>query len=320
MFVRHLTTQVVLGLSLVVAPGPASAQEEQESKPKSSDLERTLKGIERIELMKRGLDSDKSLQPGGDRDFVPTVTGEAQTLPGRMIDLGNNGATESGRTAEWQSQNWLIHGVNSLQQGDSADENMGAPESLDKQPDQGSPEFWLELAMGNSERDGEESAEAAGERLKKSDGLSTVNPLDKFMTEWLSAEELARLEISDSSTNSLLGAVSSSSATELNIGESARMLQTAESLSQSITIPAERALNPYFNPNGGTAARTDLSGILPPSGSPVNTSSSRGRPLSNASQPAAVPTGNATAVKESREPWKPPVKNDEKYFRRLNRF
>ena len=62
MSVRHVTARAAFGLGLMLPGGLVSGQTEQEKEPRPTELERTLSGIERIELMKRGLDSDESLQ------------------------------------------------------------------------------------------------------------------------------------------------------------------------------------------------------------------------------------------------------------------
>ena len=318
MFVRNLTAHAAIGLGLMLPAGLVSGQTEQEKEPTPSELERTLSGIERIELMKRGLDTDESLQPGGTQGFVPTVSGEAQVLPGKMIDLGSDEATDSEKTAEWRAQNWLIHGVNSLREGDDAtNEELAETELGATDPEQGSVDFWLELAMGEQEDEDSDDPGDSSDPLETVDKLSTVNPLEGFMTNWLSAEELARLNIAD---DPMLGDSLDNIGSDIAVGRVDRLLPSSDSLSQAVDIPDVQGPNPYLSLNREVSSAAGLSGILAPPETTTRNDTDISRSLPNSARSAPVPTGNNPAVQEINEPWKPPVKEDEKYFRRLNRF
>jgi hypothetical protein len=318
MSVRHVTARAAFGLGLMLPGGLVSGQTEQEKEPRPTELERTLSGIERIELMKRGLDSDESLQSGGSQDFVPTVSGEAQVLPGKLIDLGPDEATDTEKTAEWRAQNWLVHGVNSLREGDDeTDEERAEAEWGADDPEQGSVDFWLELAMGEQKDEDSDNPETSSDRLKAADKLSTVNPLDGFMAQWLSADELARLNIAHDQTP---GDSLKSMGSDLAPGRIDRLLPRSDSLSQTVDIPEGKGPNPYLDLNRDVSPVGGLSGILAPPVTTTRNDNAVSRSLPNTVRSVPVPAGTSAAAQKNNEPWRPPVKDDEKYFRRLNRF
>lgn len=317
MSVRNVTAHAAIGLGLMLSAGLISGQTKTEKEPRPSELERTLSGIERIELMKRGLESDESLQPGGTQGFVPTVSGEAQTLPGKLIDLRSDEATDAEKTTEWKAQNWLVHGVNSLRDGDDmASEELEAAELGENNPEQGSADFWLELAMGEQKDEDSEDPGDSSDRLMSTDTLSTRNPLDGFMTKWLSADELARLDIAP---DPMPGDALNTLGSELTVGRIDRLLPRPDSLSQSVDIPEVKGPNPYLELNRDVSSG-GVSGILSPPATATRNDNAMSRSLPGSARSGPVPAGNNPAARKNNEPWKPPVKEDEKYFRRLNRF
>ncbi|MDA7916766.1 hypothetical protein N9B49_00940, partial [bacterium] len=177
--------------------------------------------------------------------------------------------------------------------------------------------FWLELAMGEQEDEDSDDPGDSSDPLETVDKLSTVNPLEGFMTNWLSAEELARLNIAD---DPMLGDSLDNIGSDIAVGRVDRLLPRSDSLSQAVDIPDVKGPNPYLSLNREVSSAAGLSGILAPPETTTRNDTAISRSLPNSARSAPVPTGNNTAVQEINEPWKPPVKEDEKYFRRLNRF
>lgn len=289
----------------------------QENAEQPSELERTLSGIEKIELMKRGLDTDASLQPGGTQDFVPTVSREAETLP--SAPLMTDPDRESADVDVWKSENWLIDGIRSLDKDGSDKDEESKSNSLENEPSEGSAKYWLQLAMKQSEREAEAEESIQKSKMKSEDQLAATNPLNDFMSDWLSDEELMRLDISRPATET--DRLSPNDVTwnpAFNTADSVNSAQLRDVRPKPSAISADSvSVNPYLQTMGGSTdpAGNILGGLTGQAGAlrsaPVSvpTSSQTIRPISN----------SATAP-ETKQPWKPPAKEDEKYFRRLNRF
>ena len=287
----------------------------QENAEQPTELERTLSGIEKIELMKRGLNTDASLQPGGTQDFVPTVSGEAETLP--RSPLMTDPDRESDAVDLWKSENWLIDGMRSLDQdGSDKDEELKRG-AIGNEPSEGSAKYWLQLAMKQSEREAEESNQKS--KIQSKDKLAATNPLNDFMSDWLSDEELMRLDIARPATEpNRLSAADVTWAPAFITADSVNPTQLRDIHTKPSSISADStSMNPYLQPVVGSADSMGnlLGGLTGESRASRNnqitvpTSSQATRPIrSSATAPAA------------KQPWKPPAKEDEKYFRRLNRF
>lgn len=289
----------------------------QENAEQPSELERTLSGIEKIELMKRGLNTDASLQPGGTQDFVPTVSQEAETLPGSP--LMSDPDRESAVVDVWKSENWLIDGMRSLDKdGSDKDEELESG-AFKNEPSEGSAEYWLQLAMKQSELEAEAEESIQKSKMKSEDQLVATNPLNDFMSDWLSDEELLRLDIARPSTEP--DGLSANDVTwnpAFITPDSVNTAQLRDVRPNPSAISADSAaMNPYLRPIVGSAdpSVNFLGGLTGESRASRND-----RISGPTSSQATRPIGNSATAPEAKQPWKPPAKEDEKYFRRLNRF
>ena len=174
--------------------------------------------------------------------------------------------------------------------------------------------------MEKTENDDKETQKTGDREPKGTDSLSTANPLNDFMSDWLSPDELARLDISDSSTVGAPGGSLIPVTMQLNLGEADRLLRSTESLSNAVSVPETRGPNPYLDLNDRSEPFGPLSDILAPPESKARSVPAIARPSPIQSRMGAGPANNAASSEEVKELWKPPVKEDEKYFRRLNRF
>lgn len=299
-----------LGIAMCLSLGA----EEKESE--RSELERTLSGIEKIELMKRGLSADKSLQPGGTKDFVPTVSAESEALPG----TSTLPATDRDAAAEkaWKSENWLIEGMQSLEKDGSDDESESQSNPLTNEPNEGSAEFWLQLAMKQSEREADAEESKQQSKAESPDNLAVTNPLNDFMTDWLSDAELTRLDIVKPASESVLSSGDVTWNPAISNTGSGNTVRLEDRFSKSLEVSAETSLpNPYLDGAQGAPMST-LGGMTASTG--VFREGPRPSAAVIAPRVVPAPASSSGSAPTAKQPWKPPAKEDEKYFRRLNRF
>ncbi|GAB5560090.1 MAG: hypothetical protein SynsKO_17370 [Synoicihabitans sp.] len=318
---RFLILSAITGVSFGLLG--LSAQEE-EAKNNTSELERTLGGVADIELMKQGLTTDDTLQPGGSKDFIPTVTTEEPlSVSGLLPDNGN---PERPREDEkWAAENWLLSGMRNLERG----EELNGEQALDSAADSLAPksrtDLWLEVAMNEvadqEDTDAAQSREDEADRID--DPLRTTNPLDQFMAGWLSPDSSQAglsATFGDSaglpSTGQTFDPAPAQGASVASLQE----LLVPQSANSSASIKEDEnrtaRTNPYADMLSAWTLETQNN-----SAAPVGLMGDfGGAAVLPAPQETFRPPPEISAEDKPSTRWVPPERNEEKYFPRLNRF
>ncbi len=119
----------------------ATAQENAEEKPES-DLDRAIGGVGEIELLQQGISTNQSLQPGGTKDFVPTVAREKNSFSDQLLTANLEDSTPLER-AEWEKENWLLSRMQKLEAVETAQTENPLSNSSDASTKSSQSELWL---------------------------------------------------------------------------------------------------------------------------------------------------------------------------------
>lgn len=297
-------------LGVMVTPW-AIAQDENKA---DAALERTLSGVGEIELLKKGLATEDT---GTTQDFVPTVSGETQILPGKLhVNPGTEDSQEE-QAKQWKSQNWLLAGMQALE-SDEEDSGSAAGDPTAARP--GATELWLEAAMAvHDESTTRATRSAKQEKGVQQDEPEVANPLNDFMADWLSTEDLARHALQnkpgiagESFSRDVGGAARFP--TEANIHRAARNAAPQQWERSTVEPPPNPFLGGLVGPTALLPATEHLT-ALPDRDSRPTLAPPTVEPPPMTRSPSPSP-----AAEPPRTPWKPPPDTDEKYFPRLKRF
>lgn len=274
--------------------------------------------IENIQLLQQGLGSGADASLNGSLD-IPPPTVETESVSAVAVISASAGAPSSEKQAEeaWRRENWLLAGMQDIDQLRDSDGEDETDSDGDLPPRTGSSEHWLLLA--DEAAQAQPSKENADEKIDlEAFPDQVVNPLEGFMADWLDpeltssvsretgtdhGEALAAMQISDTS----LGALPSTQPMAREIFglpsdvSARRGPARSNPYADGLLDVSESAANPGFEPGAVDRSNPTLMPAAPPPGS----------------TPITAP---AEVEKPRREPWRPPEKDDEKYFRRLNRF
>lgn len=294
---------------------PGVAGQKPEERESESDLDSVSVGIENLELLKRGLDAGgtSSLDPNFDISAPEIESGDARPLGG-SVQLGSSSLNETQRLEAWRQENWLLAGM----QGDEDAEEF--TESGDRDPFKpaaGSSEYWLQLAdQGARAADAEDAKQNAANLDRLSDQV--VNPLEGFMTDWLDAslQNNAIDEAFQEEINSI-GGFDLMNLEDLRPETAGAKMTRLEDRSNGLLgVSAEERINPYTHGLSLTAPSLGAATLGPANSNRTGSGILLPEPMPSAGVIAPTSDGE----KPTREPWRPPEKVDDKYFRRLNHF
>ena len=295
---------------ILTAAGQSDSKGESES-----SLEVMASDLEKLDLLKRGLAPEKSNPLDASVQFTTPKLQDESATSSVVTSLGSL-SSEKQREESWREENWLLAGMQESHGQDPAGAITADEEEL--KPKSGSADHWLLLAAeAGGEHDHIEKADSAvfAEELAG----QVVNPLEGFMTGWLDAS-LAVTEFSTDRERSGLAGVEN--ITDRDFGTELFDLSAQPGFSTAgIDLgPAlgESRTNPYTEGLGDLPGLTGLS----IEGLDMAPSNDRRSPIEDLAPSTAAPsaiTPNPT-VKPTREPWRPPERDEDKYFRRLNQF
>jgi len=289
-----------------------------ETAPSERDrlIDATEKGIADIELMNRGLTEESAPSTGGVGDVLPSAPGQAGSF---SLELGGASTTptDEARAEAWAAENWLLAGMRDLQNQTVAEEATDSENGqMQETPAGGSPDFWLQL-MGDSE-----PADSELEAEDDDEFGAAINPLDQFMTEWLSPAGAEMRALTAEMANTT--AASASGGGIQWDGSALSQLDQNPPLSSSsglrrIGLDRKADANPYLQAMQDER-KVRLGGESGSNEGPDPLSRIRTAPAAE-SPSFTVPVNPSSDLAESpRQPWQPPAKTDEKYFPNLNRF
>lgn len=304
-----LAPLLVLGLVLT-----ATAQRDTAGETEAS-LEVMASDLEKIDLLKRGLAPEESNPLGASVQFT-TPTLEDDTVTSSIISSVEPLSSDAQREKVWRQENWLLAGMQESHQQDPAGASAQDDEEL--KPKAGSADHWLLLAAeATGENDRIENADSA--MITEKLAGQVVNPLEGFMTGWLDASLAATEFTGDAEA---VGLAALQNLADRDFGTESIDLSTLSGIS-SVGVDLGRPLggdrtNPY------TEGLGDLPGLtgLTVEGLEIAPSNGRAGAIGDVAPSGAAPPpiDPNTSVKPTREPWRPPEKDEDKYFRRLNQF
>lgn len=292
----------------------------------------TSQALKDLELLKRGLAPEGQRNGQGARNVIGTAPDVSTVAAPPVAVTPREREAELSRDQRrqaWAQRNWLVEGVRQAGRpvGQTTVGTTGATSAaLDPGSDNeagGTGENWLLAAVDAQSETmtprGAETALAPETASKSDDALlaSGANPLAEFMRDWIRPEDQALL-----GTLGGEGALDAGFSGSVGPADGPRR-QTAARLED--VRGGVAAIAPGSNPylRGTDELARDLAAWRAPGGG-AGTAAAVVRP-----PPAPLPTspGAPSAVAPSaeqtrgdREPWKPPVREDEKYFPRLKRF
>ncbi len=330
-------TCAVLNLAGQSTPAPPSATDPHVSA--------TIEGLENIKLLEKGISA------GGTADSLSN----ANLLSGASLDQKmeaplaqptssrDESALRELQREQWARENWLVEGLRrEALAGDeaalTADTLLQDPESAADESVGGSSAYWLAVAVNTQEetqRFSSEASAAEAHGVEAEQGISSAaNPLGDFMAEWLSDSSQALLAANGDSGSSRgeassFGQLATDSVRSTggdgfraNFEALAGTFRTGSGSATTSENPFLAAIDqdlasvrlprdnqPAFDPIGPFSPDA---GVVPP------LAQSAGDLTSPTVLPPATPA--ATPAVESTEPYRPPAKEDEKYFPRLKRF
>jgi hypothetical protein len=306
-----------LAVALTGVCGFPLLAENTSREPTGESLETMSSSLAELELLQQEFTTENALSLEDAVEFkAPEMAGES---PVRSVVVTPTATElEQQSRAAWQRDNWLLAGMEAAQ---APELRPGESESVEDslEPVAGSAEHWLVLAA-KAVGDGAATEELAAERVADELAMRAVNPLEDFMRDWLDSS----LAVSD------LGADSPSARFD-GIGEitGARLpadTGRAERLMDVLTIDQLGANAESNRRNPYTVPREDAFEGLPDAvtglpdlpGTARRAESPPLGPIFAPSSPAVNPPRES--AKPSREPWRPPEKDDDKYFQQLNQF
>lgn len=293
-------------------------------------VEATIEGLENIKLLEKGITAGDTAEGRSGSALLSGASLEQKSSPPLVAPSAprDEVALQELQREQWARENWLVEGLRrEALAGDeaalTADALLDDPAAPTDDSAGGTSAYWLALAA-NPPADTDRSAADARDGDSAADAsASGANPLGEFMADWLSDR-----------SRSLFTTVESSGA---NQGGSWGQLTTRGAAETEATggggFTAGRAggtattENPFL-----VALDDDLASVrLPAHDQPTFDSTGQMSPLSSPIYPIAPVQQAAPAVlpaatpaetphRESAEPYRPPAKEDEKYFPRLKRF
>lgn len=312
-FIRNARALLGVGVACACVQSISAQTKARESE---SLVDATEQGIEDIELLNRGL-PESSNGAAGIGDILPSAPGQPSDLPTTWTNDGET-LTDDAQRKAWDAQNWLLAGMRDLNQDPLESEEVeNGPryEQLgENDPMGGSPEFWLELMDGRSEASNPERD--GNQNLNQS-----INPLDEFMSGWLTPEGAQVQALAAE----LAGGGSPASSPEISWDpmRGSASAESGEGLIANNLLGlgrnSEEASNPYVEAMMGETQSLSVSSSVE-----GNAAGSLGgfqdASALDATRPTSAPALPSAATEKVREPWRPPAKTDDKYFRNLNRF
>lgn len=335
--------------------GPGALFCAAETKAPSLD-EQTREGLQNLQLLQRGLVEGDTGATGKMSGVAPSPTLDHSSdggLPQPVISEEARQTRENARR-EWAERNWLIDGMRKAGRpatGGSPPETAGpdplfavdqraadSPEAragAALQP--GGADYWLALAVRAQEQIEHDAAAGEGPpnspfETDRAGGAASPgpNPLAAFMSKWTraNAEGAADLTRPDATRAPMAGPSTLNDSTQsllfgLEPGAGTTMRPAGMDPSRGQTT------NPFL---AAAPARDDRNPSAAPGDWPVESAVGWSappvvdrRPNSASAAPAAPLPSTATANESSAptqaaEAWRPPVRDDEKYFPRLKRF
>ncbi len=316
----HRKARRSLALSLVTVISAAALATDQPPSPPPP--ERTLDSIPtnltELELIKRGLSPTERTALGASIEFSRLETEASASGPTVVGPLGPAPTGDETRSA-WRQENWLLAGMQDDHRSDATAEELEPDREDELNPTTGSSEHWLLLADQATQSPPERPGKGKRE-TEQALPPQIANPLDDFMAGWLDAS------LSVAPQQDLMPA--KGPAFEKLEGLTAGGFGNANAKSPAWSRGPDRAshlplsigskrTNPYADGLlAPPALRDDPFGRLPAVGRAPE-------PTISPSPPPATPTlpvESFDAAHSAREPWRPPEQDDDKYFRRLNRF
>ena len=315
-------------------------------KPDSAVSDTRL-GLETIELLRKGINpagaQTNSLTPEQLLVAPEPLNATSVIEPPENKDRDESTLRDL-RRQQWRSENWLVEGMRRSElaenEADLAEDNLRSQNgsaspaedtSARARVESGSSNEWLALAV---ETQRETESEARGDDVSAPDQVVGSNPLGDFMAGWLSGDSRVMLASTTEGSPGTSRSPATRAADDRRFDElSLAHIREPESRIKG-ALPATEVmgggsgLNPFLaftDAEVGSDPRAMQAALdLPAPDAPIQ---DRAFQLSTIIPTEATPApGNPTIAPAERldekpsEPWRPPPRDDEKYFPRLKRF
>lgn len=313
-------TQRGLALTLATVVGLAALAKAQSPSPPPPErpLDSISANLTELELMKQGLSPSEKTTLGASIEFSPLATEASAGEPSVVGPLSPAPTDDEARSA-WRQENWLLAGMQDDHGSDAAGGELESEREDELNPTTGSSAHWLLLA----DQATQSPLERPGKGKRETEQASPpqiANPLEDFMAGWLDASLPVAphpdLMPAKGPAFEKLEGLTAGGFGNANAKSPAWSRGPDRASHLPLSIGSKRT-NPYAD---GLlvppALRDDPFGRLPAVGRAPE-------PTISPSPPPATPTlpvESFDAAHSAREPWRPPEQDDDKYFRRLNRF
>lgn len=291
-------------------------------------MEATRSGLLELDLMQRGLSVHDRAPDSAVSGAIATIESSndiSPLLPPTEDRKESRDQLE--RRREWAKQNWLIDGMRKAGQSPaesaremetSAAEERARPllegRSVGSESDQ-----WLSEAIDAQSSSDAHRAPIDESKLSASvPADDVVNPLEGFMAQWMTPGDLKLLRPTAEGANPGKRSVDKLA---VSIGpKNATEAPPAGAAFNGFTLTnrtGDAGTNPFL-------PAVDISSFTPiesaPSRAPARATNVLQTSQSDRPAPVYQPTEPTATEKKTGEPWRPPARDDEKYFPRMKRF